>query len=129
MKKLIFVLLTALMACNQTDCGDQQNPIMAKNRPESEPYQEELRRLIAQAPGQVRYSFEDRINDASGPCLMVESMGTDFCGLLKITLEQEDEQSRKLQSRAGYRGARLMGLRLDIRPNAAVYRGLGGIHD
>lgn len=103
------ILALAISSCNQPDCRENSNEILASGDKNSWVYQNELMRLIEENPGSVEYYFERRAEIGGESFIVMNCYGDDFCGELKTKFVPKNVESIKLQNK-GWRGAQLMGV-------------------
>lgn len=136
MKKILLfaLLINSLWACQNSDCsGRQTNAILGNYPVDSPEYQRELARLIRSETHRVNYFFDERTSENGNTYLRVNCQGSNFCGILKVLVQQEDHLSLKLQNQKGWHSARLKGLTLeDVTHEDGLllaYAGMRGIGD
>ena len=123
---LTFSLLFVTSCQNQLGCPDiQDNAILTDNPPSSDAYQDELTRLISADEHEVNYYFEKREEGI----LVLNAYGWGYCGKLHLRIEKENLLSQKLQNDAGWRGAKLKGMKVELQGSRLVYKSIENIID
>ena len=111
-----------MTACGQPDCPNLSDA-------DAHAAQDRLLQQIVASAAPVSYYFER----SEGNYLMINCFGGDFCGSLPVMVQSADNHAEQLLQKGGYRGARLLGLRLHAETlggqQVAVYDGLEKIVD
>lgn len=113
--KLILSLLAivGLYSCNTNRCPkDQTNTVLSENGSDTDLYQNEMTKLVKTQSDLIVYYFEERILKRGRSFLVLKVIGPEFCGLLHVLVDVEDEQSSTLQNGKDHYGCSLRGLKL-----------------
>lgn len=126
---LVLLLLLAT-ACGKPDCNNT-NPVFDQYGTDEEAYQQELiRQLKGANQDKMTFWIAGYAARNGHPHLLVDMVGEGICaqGWVRINDASGLEKVVRNQSR-GYRGAELVGLRLEVSDNELVYRSVQRVAD
>lgn len=126
---VIGLLFFGLLGCSteQQACFDSNSrDILRSGKYESPEYRGLIIRTIENSDALVSFSFAFR-NDKRE--LVVRAESEMYCGYLILIVENEDENSKKLQNNSGYAGSVLQGLEFSNNNGIVKYISLEAILD
>ena len=130
----IAILLLSIVSCDRPECANE-NPVFTRFTPDAKEYKRELAKEM-QRIGQERlgYWFDRYEWKETGEYIFVNAQGHGLCAMARIRVESWDNKIKGLRGRGGYRGAGLIGLRVDVVQLDSgqvelVYSGLDRISD
>lgn len=128
------ILLLFIASCDRPECVNK-NPVFTRFAPDAKEYKRELAREM-QRIGQKKlsYRFDRYERRETGEYILVHAQGHGLCAMARIRVESWDNTIKGLRGGGGYRGAGLIGLRVDVVQLDSgevelVYSGLDRIFD
>lgn len=118
MRNLLFLLLavTFLASCDQPRCPkDQVLAVLKSGDSDSSDYQTKLVELLQADKGSVKYYFDGKAEEDGQSLWYINAYGSGYCGRLKLFVDKEDVNVLRLNQTKGYCGAKLSGLRFEVR--------------